>query len=112
MESTVISGVILGLCAMIMFGIGVFQIKSTKPVGFYSGEKAPSENEISNISAWNKKHGAMWMIYGVCIILAWVCGLIIGDSLMMLIPFLICLLLPIPFMVWYHHKLIKKYYIK
>lgn len=111
MGTTIISGVTLGLCALLMFGIGIFQIKSKKPVGFYSGEKAPDEKELSDVKAWNKKHGMMWILYGVCIVLTWVCGLVIGDSSLLIIPFLIGLLLPIPFMVLYHHKLIKKYYI-
>ncbi|MBP9989592.1 MAG: hypothetical protein KBT46_08875 [Ruminococcus sp.] len=112
MGATVFSGIILGLCALLMFGIGIFQVKSKKPVGFYSGVKAPDKKELSDVNAWNKKHGAMWIIYGLCIVLAWVCELFIGDGLLLLIPYLICLLLPIPFMALYHHKLIKKYYIK
>lgn len=32
------------------------QLKSKKPVGFYSGEKTPSEDEISDMYMWNKKH--------------------------------------------------------
>jgi len=112
MKEAVLSGVILGLCALLMFGIGFFQIKSKKPVVFYSGEKAPDENELSDVNAWNKKHGIMWILYGICIILAWVSGLLIDDSFLLLIPFLIFLLLPIPFMILYHHELIKKYYTK
>ena len=112
MRSTIVSGVILSLCAVLMFGIGVFQIKSKKPVGFYSGLKAPDEKELSDVNTWNKKHGAMWILYSICIVLAWVCELVICDNLLQLISFLICLFLPIPFMILYHHKLIKKYYIK
>ena len=112
MGTTVLSGIIFGFCALLMFGIGIFQIKSKKPVEFYSGVEAPDEKELSDVNAWNKKHGIMWILYGICIVLAWVCGLIIGNSIRLLIPYLICLLLPIPFMILYHHKLIKKYYIK
>ena len=112
MGATGFSGIIFGFCALLMFGIGVSQIKSKKPVGFYSGVEAPDEKELSDVKAWNRKHGAMWILYGICIAFAWVCGLVIGNSLLRLILFLICLLLPIPFMVLYHHKLIKKYYIK
>lgn len=42
MVQTIISGVIFGLCALMMLGIGISQLKSKKPVAFYSGEKAPS----------------------------------------------------------------------
>lgn len=112
MTEAVISGVILGLCALLMFGIGISQIKSKKPVSFYSGEEAPAEDKLSDVKAWNKKHGIMWILYGICIVFAWVCDLFISDNLSMVLPFLACLLLPIPLMVFYHHKLIKKYYIK
>ena len=112
MGATVFSGIIFGFCALLMFGIGIFQIKSKKPVGFYSGVEAPDEKELSDVNAWNKKHGIMWILYGVCIILAWVCGLIADNTLLRLFSFFVCFLLPLPFMVFYHHKLIKKYYIK
>lgn len=112
MEATTFSGIIFGLCALLMFGIGISQIKSRKPAGFYSGVKAPDEKEISDVNAWNKKHGAMWILYGICIVFAWVCELVTGGGILMLVPFFICLLLPIPFMALYHNKLVKKYYIK
>lgn len=95
-----------------MVGIGVFQLRSKKPVGFYTGEKAPNEKEISDVPAWNRKHGLMWILYGICILLGWACGLVMGDSLLLLIPFSICLLLPIPLMIARHHRLVKKYRIQ
>lgn len=106
------TGVIMGLCAIIMVLIGIRQIKSKKPVGFYSGVKAPDEEEISDVKAWNRKHGAMGILYGISIELAFLCGLFIGNSILLLIPFSIGLLLPIPLMVMYHHHLVKKYYNK
>ena len=47
------------LAALIMVGIGVLQRKSKTPVGFYTGEKPPAAQELSDVSSWNKKHGAM-----------------------------------------------------
>lgn len=44
--------VIYLLVAMIMVGIGVFQFRSKKPVGFYSGEQPPGEDELSDVTAW------------------------------------------------------------
>lgn len=109
MGEAILSGVSLGICAILMFGIGAFQIKSKKPVGFYTGETAPDEKELSDVTAWNRKHGMMFILYGFGLVLAWVCGLIIGDSPLLLIPFAVCLLLPIPLMIFYHHKLVRKY---
>lgn len=112
MGEAIISGVSLGFCAILMLGIGIFQIRSKTPVGFYTGEKAPDAQEISDVKAWNRKHGMMFILYAVSLVLAWVCGLIIGSSPLRLIPFSVCLLLPIPLMILYHHKLVRKYYIQ
>ncbi len=109
MFDAILSGVILGACAAIMFGIGLYQLKSKQPVGFYTGETPPDEKELTDVGAWNRKHGMMWILYGVCIAVAWVAGLLIGDSLLILIPFFGCLLLPIPLMILYHYHLVRKY---
>ena len=106
----IISGIIFGLCALFMFGIGISQLKSKDPVGFYSGVEPPSREQLSDVDAWNKKHGTMWIVYGVCIIVSWFIGLFIGDSVYVVIPVTVGLLVPIVFMVIYHHKLEKKYF--
>lgn len=108
MGETIISGAIFGICALIMIGIGISQLKSKKPVGFYSGEKTPSEDEISDMYMWNKKHGMMWIVYGIIIILIWCCALLIGDGIWVLAG----LLLPIIAMIWYHNRLVKEYRVK
>ena len=45
--------IVMGMCAMFMFGIGLVQIKSKKPVAFYSGEKPPFEKNVKDIETWN-----------------------------------------------------------
>ena len=100
---------ILGMCAFIMIGIGISQFRSTDPVGFYNGEKPPKKEELTDVTAWNKKHGTMWILYGIVIILSWVIGFFIGDTLWYLIPFLAAIILPLLVMIWYHHHLIKRY---
>lgn len=111
MVGLIISGFVFCFCAIIMIGIGVSQIKSRKPVGFYSGGQAPTAKEISNVTAWNRKHGTMWIFYGIGLVLAWVCGLIIGDSIWSLAPLFVFTVLPIPGMVLYHQRLVKRYYV-
>ena len=93
--------------AAIMVGIGISQLKSSKPVGFYTGEKPLKEDEITDVKAWNKKHGLMWLIYGGIIITGFGIGTTLGDSLWCLIPMLGGILLPLPVMIWYHHRLIQ-----
>ena len=103
---------IVGIVALIMLGIGISQLKNKEPVGFYTGEKPPKVEQLSDVNAWNKKHGIMWVIYGICIIGAWICAAFIGgDSIYSVIPLCIGLLFPLPIMVLLHHKYVKMYYI-
>lgn len=112
MAGAVFSGTIFGICALVMFGIGISQFKSKDPVGFYSGEKPPSKEQLSDATAWNKKHGIMWIIYGGCIVVSCMLGLLMGDSVYSVIPYTAGLIIPIFVMIIYHHKLIKDYFKK
>ena len=111
MAGTIISGVIFCIVAIIMLGIGVSQLKSKTPVGFYTGVKPPKAEQLSDINSWNKKHALMWIIYGICIFGSWICSAFIGgDSIYSVIPLCIGTLIPIPVMTVLHHKLVKRYY--
>ena len=112
MGGLIISGVIFCVTACIMIGTGISQFHSKEPVGFYTGEKPPLKEQLSDVNAWNKKHGIMWMIYGFCIAGSWICSAFIGDRLYTVIPLMGGTLVPIVFMIIYHHNLVKKYYIK
>lgn len=101
--------VIFLIVAGLMIGIGISQLRSTSPVGFYSGEKPPAENELTDVQAWNKKHGMMWLVYGIIIIISYFVGYIMGDTILCLIPFCGGLIVPVIIMIWYHHRLIRKY---
>lgn len=109
MAGIIISGVTLGFCALLMIAIGVKQLRSEKPVGFYSGQKPPKPSEITDIPAWNRKHGWMWILYGVLIALSYVVGLFIENENVMPVLFSVCIVLPIPLMILYHRKLEKIY---
>jgi len=95
--------------ALIMIVIGISQVKSNTPVGFYSGEKPPREEELINVHEWNVKHGMMWISYGIIMLVGYFIGALIGDSIWSAIPMCGGVVLPIIGMVWYHHKLIKMY---
>lgn len=98
--------------AIFMSGIGIVQIRSKVPVGFYSGEIPPKESEITDVRAWNVKHGTMWILYGVIILVSAGVSFLIGDSLWNLIPLLGGIIVPVIIMIIYHHKLCDKYLIK
>lgn len=103
--------VIMGVCALFMYGIGISQLRSIKPVGFYSGEAPPEEECLKDVRAWNRKHGIMWIMYGIVISLGMIGGIIVVDSLLLVPIECGCLLVPIIFMVLYHKKLAKEYLI-
>lgn len=110
MTAEIIIGlVIYCLVAAVMFGIGFTQYRSTKPVGFYSGEKPPKESELSDVVGWNKEHGMMWLLYSGIIIISYLLGLPLFDSIWCVVPMCGGIILPLPLMIWYHHKLMKKY---
>ena len=68
--ATIIMGISLGFCALVMIVIGVRQMKSETPVGFYTGERAVKPEEITDIPAWNRKHGIMWIPSESCLSLS------------------------------------------
>ncbi len=110
MFGVIFTGVIFGVCALVMFGIGISQFRSSEPVGFYTGIKPPTSDQISDVNAWNKKHAIMWIAYGCCIVTSGVVGLFIGgDNILVVVPYCIGLIVPIIVMVICHHKLVKKY---
>lgn len=54
--------------AMHLIILGISQYRSKTPVGFWSGEKPPAEESVTDIVAYNKKHGIMWILYGIGIV--------------------------------------------
>lgn len=112
MFGIVVSGIVYLGCAAIFIGIGIHDIKSKKPVSFYTGEKPLEADQISDVDAWNRKHGIMWIIYGGIVAASWICGLFCKDSEWILIPYFGGLLIPIIFIVMYHNKLKKQYIIR
>ena len=113
MAGTIISGVIFCIVAIIILGIGISQLRSQNPVGCYNGEKPPKAEQLSDVRTWNKKHGIMWIIYGICIMCSWICSAFIGgNNIYSVIPLCLGTLFPIPVMAFFHHKFVKMYYIK
>lgn len=109
MAGMIISGIIVCVCTGIVVGIGISQMKSKDPVGFYTGEKPPKREQVSNVASWNKKHGMMWVVYGICLLAAWICSALIGNNYYALVPFAIGIFVPMVIMIFYHQKLVKEY---
>lgn len=98
--------------ALFMIGWGIRQLRSKNPVGFYSGEEPPRESELSDVGEWNRRHGRMWVIYGIIIILCYAAGAGMTESVWCLVPLVAGICAPLPVMIWYHHRLVRKYKIR
>lgn len=109
MFGTIFSAVIFGGCALIMLGIGIAQYRCKEPVGFYTGQEPPRREQLTDVTAWNHRHGVMFMLYACCIAAGWLVSFLLGDDLLALIPMNAGLLLPIPCLMLYHRRLVKRY---
>ena len=100
--------VIMAFVSLVMIAIGVYQIKSTDPVGFYTGEKPLKKEQLTDVKAYNKKHGWMWIIFGIAIMSAFLVSSLLGEigSTVLQIGVIVGAL---PVMMWYHAKLKKEY---
>lgn len=110
MAGYIISLVVFLLVSMVMIIIGISQIRSKQPVGFYTGEKLPREDELSDVVAWNKKHGYMWVVYGFMIIGFFVMASTIKSETVAMVLLLSGIIGSLPIMMLYHNYLKKKYY--
>ena len=109
MAENIILLVILGIVSIIMIGIGISQMKRKTPVGFYTGEIPPKEEELTDVVQWNKKHGRMCIIYGCSIICSYFIGMILRESL--IAPYIIggVIVVGVLIMMFYHSRLKKEY---
>lgn len=105
----VVALVIYLMVALVMAGIGIVQIRGKNPTGFYTGEEPPKKEELTDWKAWNRRHGTMWLIYSAAIMLGALVGAMMGDTVYSVIPMCAGVIVPLPIMIWYHHRLIKKY---
>lgn len=101
--------IVIAWLTFIMLVVGIFQLKSKEPVGFYTGEKPLKREQVTDVAAWNKKHGLMWISYGIAILLTFIIGMIVGDEKFFGIMFMTVVLGSLPVMIIYHHWLKKKY---
>lgn len=107
---SIIGLVIVSIVAVIMIGIGLFQyLKKDKPVGFYTVNNPPKKEEISDITKWNRQHGLIWIIYGICVELGFSIGFMMPSEILAVLFLLGGIIIPMPFMVIRHNQLERKY---
>jgi len=105
----IFSGAVAGVCALTAILIGIWQYKSKTPAGFYTFEKPLTEDDVSDVKMWNRKHGVMFMLYGAVILISWAAMPLSGGSEWGYAVSFSGILLPVPFMLLYHRKLVKQY---
>lgn len=111
MNAAMITGwVIISIVAGIMIIIGLFQLnEKDNPVGFYNIIDPPKKEEISDVIKWNKKHGTIWIVYGICIELGFWLGYVMPVEVLETVFMMGGVIIPLPIMVIIHHKLEKEY---
>lgn len=110
MAENIIASAIVFFVSAIIFILGVSQIKSDEPVGFYTFEEAPKKDEITDIKEWNRKHGYMLMVYSIATVISFLICLAFNYHTAAFIAFFCVILGFIPLMMLYHRYLKKKYY--
>lgn len=103
--------VVISIVSLIMILIGVLQfVKKDVPVGFYNIIDPPKKDEITDIIQWNRKHGVIWIMYGICIELGFWLGYLMPVEILEMIFMMGGVIIPLPFMVLRHRSLERKYY--
>lgn len=72
--------VISFICATVFIGIGIFALKKKTPMHFWSGTRVKTE-EISDVKAYNKANGTMWIAYGSTFILSAILSILFDSNI-------------------------------
>lgn len=103
----VISLVII-ICDVFFFAIGLNYMHSKVPLGFYTSEKPPKPEEISDVRAWNRKHGIAVFVYGGVMTVSLILTLFMNLT-GIIIAIAVGVIGGIIGLILYHHYLVKKY---
>ena len=101
--------VIIALTAMLMIGIGIFQYGGKNPAQISTGAPPVRAEELTDVRAWNHRHGIMWMLYGVIMLAGLGLSFAFQKPLYSGMTILAAVCLPVLFIPVYHNYLKKKY---
>lgn len=115
MEGTIIYLVISSLVSLIFIVLGVNQFRSKVPVSLNTGEVPPREDELTDMSEWNHKHGRNLIIYG-CVLFVTMSVFVyflekFDNTVFQMVVFLIVIFAEIAWLE-IQHSLLKKKLIK
>ncbi|AET67804.1 hypothetical protein Desor_2202 [Desulfosporosinus orientis DSM 765] len=80
MGGIIIATVVVLFCAIVFIGIGIFALNKKSPMHFWSGTEVKAA-EISNVRAYNRANGIMWIVYGSAYVLAAMLGLVFRNAI-------------------------------
>ena len=108
---TVFATIVAIICILPILIIGIVQFRSKNPVGFWSGMEPPKKEQLTDVKAYNQKHGLMWILYGTGFVLCFGCGLMVDGGFAAILSMIECFggLLA---MIAYHNWLNRKYFRK
>ena len=110
MSEIIIPLFIFSYVSLILIAIGIVQYKCKKPVGFYTGETPPKQDELTDVPAWNRAHGRMWIGYGIAVIASFVLGFLLPNEILSAALPVLIILGAFPCLISVHNKLKKRYY--
>ncbi|MCQ2611937.1 MAG: hypothetical protein MJ169_09335 [Treponema sp.] len=62
------------VCAIVFLAISFYAFLSKNPINFWAGEKI-SASQVTDVKKYNQANGKMWIIYGICWLIAAIIGL-------------------------------------
>lgn len=80
MEDVIPLAVILFICATVFICIGIYALNKKTPMHFWSGIVVKTE-EISNVKAYNRANGIMWIIYSLIFIISAIISLLFDSNI-------------------------------
>lgn len=80
MEGAIPFAIIVWICALAFIAIGIYALKRKTPMHFWSGTTVKPE-EISDVKAYNKANGIMWILYGFTFILGGIFSLLFNTNI-------------------------------
>ena len=98
--------VIMIPCSLLFTGIGLYAIKREKPMWFWSGSTV-SETEITDVKAYNRENGIMWICYSLVMWASTIMGVL--NMAVAGLVLLIGSLAGLPILAVTYNRIYKKY---
>lgn len=109
MTTETVFGIIVALiCISPILILGTVQYFSKEPVGFWAGKEPPKREQVSDVRAYNHKHGLMWILYGTGFLLCFCLGIFL-EGFAAVVPALMECIVGLYLMILYHNKLDRTY---